>query len=416
MDNITHALIGYALGRTYCAAGKSLPRSSARPAPQQRAGIAVGVLASNVPDLDFVTSLFGSQRRLEYLLEHRGFTHTLLFASILGALVALICGRVWGTFMAPLRTRRHVVSLIALGCVSAWLHIGFDALNDYGVHPFYPFDLSWYYGDSVFIIEPLLLSVLLPLPLWFAHSLAGRVVSALLALGLVVLVWIPGLLTWPCALAVTLSLLAVGAWQRRASPGGALALGLCAAVVSLFVAGSQLAEAQVRRALAAAAPDERILDQASSPAPANPVCHRTIAMSIDDQGVYRARLIQSSLLGEGGFGAACRLLPSSPTAPLRPAGAGSGGVRFIALFEAPAAELRALAAERCDARAMLRFVRAPFWLSRGADSVLGDLRYDRDPALEFAERRLDGTCVTSAAPWTPPRSDLLQPSAAVVRE
>lgn len=395
-------LIGYALGRAYCATGRPQPRAS------ERAGIAVGVLASNVPDLDFVTSLFGPQRRLEYLLEHRGFTHTLLFASILGGLVALICGRVYGSLLAPHRTRRHVVSLIALGCVSSWLHIGFDALNDYGVHPFYPFDLHWYYGDSVFIIEPLLLAVLLPLPALFALSRAGRVASMSLALGLIVLVWIPGLVPWPSALAVSLSLLATGAWQRRAGPGGGLALGLCAAIVSLFVAGSLMSEAQVRRALAVAAPDERILDLASSPAPANPGCHRTIAMSIDGQGVYRARLIQSSLFGEGSFDLACRLLPSAPTAPLRTTLASSGGgVRVLWLFEAPSAELRTLAAERCDARAMLGFVRAPFWLSRGADSVLGDLRYDRDPSLEFAERQLDGSCVTSLAPWTPPRSDLL---------
>jgi inner membrane protein len=414
VDNVTHALIGYALGRAYNAAGGPHERAGSRATPHERSGIAVGVLASNVPDLDFVTSLFGSQRRLEYLLEHRGFTHTLLFATLLGVLVALSCGWVCGSLRAPLRTRRHVVSLIGLGCVSSWLHIGFDALNDYGVHPFYPFDLSWYYGDSVFIIEPLLFAVLLPLPLWFAHSRTGRVLSGLLALGLIVLVWIPGLVTWPSALLVTLVLVAVSVWQRRAGPGGGVALGLCAAVVALFAATSQLAEAQVGRALAAAAPAERVLDLASSPAPANPGCHRTLAVSIDGAGMYRARLIQSSLLGEH-LASACRLLPSSPTAPLRPAASESAsGVRFVSLFEAPVAELRALHASHCDARAMLRFVRVPFWL--GAERVLGDLRYDRDPSLEFAERALDGACVDSAAPWTPPRADLLRGSAAAVRE
>src|SRR5438067_5678669 len=29
-----------------------------------------------------------------------------------------------------------------------------DSLNVYGVHPFWPFDANWYYGDLVFIVEP----------------------------------------------------------------------------------------------------------------------------------------------------------------------------------------------------------------------------------------------------------------------
>jgi hypothetical protein len=176
----------------------------------------------------------------------------------------------------------------------------------------------------------------------------------------------------------------------------------------VFMLGSQLAEAQVRRALAVAAPSERILDLASSPLPANPACHRTLILSIDAGRVYRARLVQSSLFGEPGPGTACRLLPASPTAPLRPAGlAAISGVRFVSVFEAPAEELRTLSASACDAAAMLRFVRVPFWTRRGAKTVLGDLRYDRDPALEFAERELNGSCPNAQAPWLPPRADLL---------
>jgi inner membrane protein len=29
-----------------------------------------------------------------------------------------------------------------------------DSLNVYGVHPLWPFDPNWYYGDLVFIVEP----------------------------------------------------------------------------------------------------------------------------------------------------------------------------------------------------------------------------------------------------------------------
>ena len=31
------------------------------------------------------------------------------------------------------------------------LHLGMDFLNSYGVHPFWPIQNRWVYGDSVFI-------------------------------------------------------------------------------------------------------------------------------------------------------------------------------------------------------------------------------------------------------------------------
>ena len=41
--------------------------------------------------------------------------------------------------------------LIAIALAS---HLALDALNSYGVHPFYPVDNTWYFGDAVFILEP----------------------------------------------------------------------------------------------------------------------------------------------------------------------------------------------------------------------------------------------------------------------
>src|SRR5262249_8885402 len=35
------------------------------------------------------------------------------------------------------------------------LHIFADSWNSYGVHPFFPLDNSWYYGDYIFIVEPI---------------------------------------------------------------------------------------------------------------------------------------------------------------------------------------------------------------------------------------------------------------------
>jgi len=51
----------------------------------------------------------------------------------------------------------------------------------------------------------------------------------------------------------------------------------------------------------------------------------------------------------------------------------------------------------------------PWTLKREDDWIIGDLRYDREPELGFAElelKRISSVCPPSA-PWLPPRSDLL---------
>jgi inner membrane protein len=397
LDNVTHSLFGYALGRAFA--------SPAAPAgPRSRALLAASVLASNVPDLDFVTGFFAADRRLRYLLDHRGFTHTLIIALSLGAIVGLLCA-----LALQLKAARDRLAAVALGAGACLLHIGCDLLNDYGVHPLYPFDDHWFYGDSLFIIEPLWLTVMLPLPALFAWTRAGRVLSRTLALGLLVLVGLvlPG---WR-AVAVGLLLSAAGALQWKLGPRALPALAASVALIVVFVAGSRLSDSRVQTALRASVPAERVLDIASSPIPGDPTCHRALVVSIDASGIYRVRVARSQLFGSA---AECQLLPAQPTAPLVASDiAGSDGVQFESMFAAPARELVELSREHCDAAALLRFVRVPFWQQSAAGTVLGDLRYDRAPELEFAERALTGLCtgLDRWAPWVPPRGDLLQAGA-----
>jgi inner membrane protein len=405
LDNVTHSLFGYALGRAFA-------RSEPPDSRFSRGLISTAVIASNAPDLDFVSGFIGEDRQLIYLLEHRGFTHTLIFALGLGLATGFV-----SALALQLRAARERLLLGGFGSLACALHIAFDFLNDYGVHPFFPFDQRWYYGDSVFIIEPLLLALLLPLPLFFGLTRVGRVLSGLLALGLLVLIWVAGL---PAAraLAITGVLVASGWLQRRIGVRGgpergprglaAQALIACVVVVALFSAGSQLAKAELRAALRAAAPTERVLDIASAPAPADPSCFRSLVVSLDPAGMYRLRVAKIGLLGGA---AACHPLPAQPTAPLTAADVpNTRKVQFGAQFMAPAAQLAELAGAHCDAAALLRFVRVPFWQRRPDGMLLGDLRYDRGPGPEFAERILNGRCESGRlrwSPWTPPRADLL---------
>jgi hypothetical protein len=80
-------------------------------------------------------------------------------------------------------------------------------------------------------------------------------------------------------------------------------------------------------------------------------------------------------------------------------------------WDAPLGELAALARTNCQAAALLRFARAPFWFPVAGDSLhVGDLRYDREPGLGFAELRVRSgrpRAPPGVPPWRPPRADLI---------
>ena len=138
-----------------------------------------GVVASNLPDLDILAQRFARDGKLTYLVHHRGYTHTWAAALVLGFLAGAAFA--YGGGVGDARARRRVAWFGAAACA---LHVACDGLNDYGVHPFSPFDNRWFYGDSMFIVEPLWLAVMLPLLVVAGQSRVGRVLGALLALGL----------------------------------------------------------------------------------------------------------------------------------------------------------------------------------------------------------------------------------------
>ncbi|MEO0323296.1 MAG: metal-dependent hydrolase [Myxococcota bacterium] len=411
MDNVTHGLIGYVLGR---AAGSRLGPGAQEQPPEQdlaathrarRALSWTGVLASNGPDLDLLITPFANDPKLVYLSHHRGHTHTLLLAVPLGlAIAALVCRllRVEG------RARRLA---LGLGALSALLHIGFDALNNYGVHPFFPLSGRWFYGDTLFIVEPLLLAVMLPLPLLGAGSRAGRVTAGVLAAVLLALVWglAPVPLTKGTAVAVT-ALLALGLAVQRAFPDRAEpTLAAMALVVGTFALLSPVAEHRVRDALARGAPEERVLEVALAPGPGNPLCWNGFAVSAGPEDAYAVRTLELSLLPSVFAPGPCTAAPGARTAPLVPASIeGDAGLRFGQRFQGTGAELRALVRDYCEAEVFMNFARVPFWRP-GNPPLLGDLRYDMEPEVSWAELELNDRCTDWFAEWEPPRQDVLTP-------
>lgn len=416
MDNVTHTLIGLAIAEMAIQIrARRKPELAAGTTPGaarfRLAACFVSMLANNVPDFDALYTGI-TPGPLGSLLHHRGHTHTLILAIPLG-LLALLLLSLWARrkgWELDAVDRRWLLGLALAGGL---VHISLDAFNNYGVHPFWPFYHGWFYGDSVFIIEPFLWAALVP-PLYFAvKTRAARIVLAsLLGLG-VVLCWIRELVPRSMALSVTLTAAALLLAAFRARPLSRATLALAAALVVFtgFASIQRVARSAVLELASRDFPNAETHDLVLTPMPANPLCWSAILLQTE-AGQYHARsgvfALWPGFLAVHGcpFGSDIR-----PTAPSRPVPAPERPeLRWARQFSAPAAELRALG-EHCVTAAFLRFARAPFWTAEiGGARVVGDVRYDRAPDLDFSDIRIEpGTpCPPFVPPWTPPRLDLLR--------
>lgn len=160
MDNLTHTLVGAALGEA------GLKRRTALATPTLLVG-------ANLPDVDAAAYLWGGLAALEW---RRGWTHGVLAWAVLPLLLA---GAVLG--LARLAERRgwrperpvRPGQLLLLATAAVWSHPFLDWLNSYGVRLLMPFSRRWFYGDTLFIVDPWLLLVL-GLGVALARRRAGR--------------------------------------------------------------------------------------------------------------------------------------------------------------------------------------------------------------------------------------------------
>ncbi len=151
MDTLTHALSGALLARATAPAGetRSVPRR-----------VAAGFFACAAPDLDFVIGFLGP---VEYLLHHRGPTHSLLLAPLWALPLAWLLAKI---LREPGGWRALYVVCLACLC----LHIAGDWITSFGTMLLSPLS-DWRAGiGTTFIID-----------LWFSGIiLAGLAASAVL--------------------------------------------------------------------------------------------------------------------------------------------------------------------------------------------------------------------------------------------
>jgi inner membrane protein len=407
MDNVTHSLAGLVLAEA--AVRLRARRTGQEPPARLRTVAAVcSVAAANLPDLDLLYSGTGANR-LAYMLHHRGHTHTVVVAALGAALL-------WGAALLVLRMRGAVPRpdarwLLGLVGVSTASHLLLDWTNSYGVHPFWPFDNRWKYGDAVFIVEPWFWAVAVPMLVAATARRTLRVFLSLILLAGLALAWSVSLVAPGAAAALTLGAAASVVLARVLRPDGRAAAAVAGwiAVTLAMAVGTAVARETARRSVRAADPAARVLDLVTTPLPANPVCVAVIAVERSGAAyrVATARVSAAPALVEAARcptrGGGSLLRPSArPSTP---------AIQWDGEWTAPHAELAALARESCTARAALRFIRVPVWRDAGASSVrLGDARYGGGSGDGFSDltvERRPRSCPEGVPPWVPPRADLI---------
>jgi inner membrane protein len=410
MDNITHTLAGLLIGETI---SRVLPARASALAPARRRGmlLAIAAVASNLPDADLLYTM-AAGHKLAYLSQHRGYTHTVVGA-LVAVLLVLLALEGWSRWRRAVLTRVDQWTVLLTLGASLLVHLGLDFTNSYGVHPWWPFDDRWYYGDAVFIVEPLLWACAAPLLFLLrgrpARTGIGLVLIAALALSFGTRWVLP---SSGIAVALLMAGLLVAGWRAPPKVGLGSAIAAWVAVTAVFASASGLAAQRLEGDFAARHPRARLLDHVLTPMPANPLCWDAIAVSMED-GRYELR--RGVVAAAPGLvrASACpdRTLDDATTAPLRrSADDASDGMRWLDEYEVAAKEFASLTQAYCDAAVLMRFARTPWIAAQPGGWIVGDLRFDREPGLGFAEIALAASahgCSTPMPPWAPPRGELL---------
>lgn len=417
MDNLTHSLAGIVTAELVVQARRA--RGDEVDPRWTRAAWLVSAAAHNAPDVDFVYAWI-TEGKLGYLLHHRGHTHTLAFAPLM-ALVPLLLAWAWQRRSGVRWSRADHAWLVLLAALGPLGHLWLDFTNNYGIHPFWPISSAWTAGDTVFIVEPLFLVATIPMAMLATRGRRARVAWGVALAGAVALPWLAipfAYATWQVALGVSIvAAAALAATILAREPLRPLvALGASLLILAAHALSGTRAEASVREALARERPDEEVVDVARMPLPGAVVCWEAVVTSLARDGErYAVRVVRASAWPALVPVGACTVRPRDvTTAPLELAArALDPAVHLESELVLERGALRVIA-DRCDGGAFLRFARVPFVVSDGDRIVLGDLRYDRERALGFAEMEIpreppaEAACPRFVPPWEPWRAgDLL---------
>jgi inner membrane protein len=157
MDNICHTLVGAALAEA------GLKRRTAL-------GSATLMIAANFPDIDVIAVPLGHS-----LGFRRGLTHgvpALIVLPIVLSLIMIGWHRWKGKGNPP-----SPAGLLLLSAIGILTHPFLDWMNTYGMRWLMPFDGTWWYADTLFIVDPWIW-IVLALGVWWSRRRRGSVTAA----------------------------------------------------------------------------------------------------------------------------------------------------------------------------------------------------------------------------------------------
>ncbi len=142
MDNLTHSLAGAVLGQLGL---------------KRKTGLAMAtlIISANIPDIDAVATLLGGQ---EHLAIRRGITHGPIAMIVLPLILwqAMLWFDRWQTRRGTRPAGRLAVDskwLLILAYIGTLSHPVLDWMNSYGIRFLEPFSSRWFAGDTLFIID-----------------------------------------------------------------------------------------------------------------------------------------------------------------------------------------------------------------------------------------------------------------------
>jgi inner membrane protein len=267
MDPLAHTLFGATLAET------GLKRRS-------RYATATLLIGANLPDIDVLFGLGGDDFAL-YM--RRGLTHGIVALLVLPMLLAgaILLWHRWRGRAPPDNAGPgfNPRAILLLAFLSVWSHPLLDWLNTYGVRLLMPFDSRWFYGDTLFIVDPWFW-LLTAAGVVLARSQGWRALTGWALLAVVASVLILGTslvppvakLIWCVGVAAVVVL----RWRRPGWAGGESLARVGLAGLALYIGTAyglgRMAESAVADRFPAAAQVQ------ANPAPATPFAHRVVVV------------------------------------------------------------------------------------------------------------------------------------------
>lgn len=290
MDNLAHTLVGAALAET------GLKRTTALATPTL-------LIAANLPDIDALAGLVSEDFSLFF---RRGWTHGVL-AWVILPLVLVAIMLAWDRWV---RRRRDpgaepvdMAALVGLSYLGLLTHPFLDWLNTYGVRLLMPFDGQWFYGDTLFIIDPWLW-LLCASPVILVHSRSKISIAGWTVLGSAATALVLGYggvplgvkIVWALAVGAIVSMRMRGWFVQKSHAMATVALVLA----SLYVA-AMLGTSAHTRSMATDAFEQRGMDVQNvlpSPAPGNPFARDGVVEGRDEYRFFEIDLLADTPLVE----------------------------------------------------------------------------------------------------------------------